>query len=189
MPILIRSVRAPTAAAMLSGADNTERCGSKCSSASHIVSRPQRSAASICSNASAKASRSVRPGRAGNWWNMPNSMAPFSLLGSQGEQWTQDSAPGRSVAIIAKLQVVIPVKSGNPGTLAETVAPVRAGDGHGAPTFAGVTIVVAVSDLWSREVRAEFLAPDLGRVGVDQNEGEDGRRRAVIDPGVHRAAL
>ena len=42
MPILMRRVRMAIALAMLSGADNTERCGSKCSSASHITSRPSR---------------------------------------------------------------------------------------------------------------------------------------------------
>jgi hypothetical protein len=48
---------------------------------------------------------------------------------------------------------------------------------------------VAVLGSRGREVRAEFPVPDFGRVGVDQDEGEDGRRGAVVDLGVHRAAL
>src|SRR5690348_5503973 len=92
MPILIRSVRAPTAAAMLSGADRTERCGSKWSSDSHIASSPQRSAASICSNASANASFWVRPGSAGNWWNMPNSIGALPF-GPDADQYCKAVAP------------------------------------------------------------------------------------------------
>jgi len=38
-------------------------------------------------------------------------------------------------------------------------------------------------------MRAQILAAGFGRVGVDQDEGKHGRRRAVVDPGVHRAAL
>ena len=66
MPILMRRVRAAIALAMLSGADNTERRGSKWSSASHITSSPSRSAASTCSIASSKASLSLPPGSEGN---------------------------------------------------------------------------------------------------------------------------
>ena len=76
---LLRQFNAGLAYELWSGDESTERPGSKCSSASHIASSPQRSAASTCSNASAKASPSVRPGRAGNWWNMPNSMTPTSV--------------------------------------------------------------------------------------------------------------
>src|SRR5271154_708045 len=75
---------------------------------------------------------------------MPNSMAPFSLLGSQGEQWTQDSAPGRSVAITARLQLVIPAKSGNPGTQTETVAPCSSQGQALGPRFRGGDDGVAV---------------------------------------------
>ena len=80
MPILIRLVRAAIALAMLSGADNSERRGSKCSSASHITSSPSRSAASTWSIASSKASLSDRPGSDGNSWNMPNSMTGLAFL-------------------------------------------------------------------------------------------------------------
>jgi hypothetical protein len=66
MPILMRRVRAAIALAMLSGADNSDRRGSKWSSANHITSSPSRSAASTCSIASSKASLSLRPGRDGN---------------------------------------------------------------------------------------------------------------------------
>jgi hypothetical protein len=38
-------------------------------------------------------------------------------------------------------------------------------------------------------MRAEFLASDFGRISVDQDESENSRGRAVIHPGVHRAAL
>ena len=36
---------------------------------------------------------------------------------------------------------------------------------------------------------AQLLARDRGRVGIDQDEGEDARCRSGVDPGVHRAAL
>jgi len=38
-------------------------------------------------------------------------------------------------------------------------------------------------------MRRELPAADLDRVGVDQDEGEGAGRKAVVDPGVHRAAL
>jgi hypothetical protein len=38
-------------------------------------------------------------------------------------------------------------------------------------------------------MRAQLLARDFGRIGVDQDEGEHGRSRPVVDPGMHRAAL
>jgi len=41
----------------------------------------------------------------------------------------------------------------------------------------------------SREVRAQLLSRGFRRGGVDQDEGEDGWCRAVVDPCVHRAAL
>jgi hypothetical protein len=36
----------------------------------------------------------VRPGSAGNWWNMPNSITPISFLGD----WCKDIAFGPRVA-------------------------------------------------------------------------------------------
>src|SRR6185312_6845009 len=38
-------------------------------------------------------------------------------------------------------------------------------------------------------VRAQRLAAGLGRLGVDEDEGEDAGRGAVVHPGMHRAAL
>jgi hypothetical protein len=38
-------------------------------------------------------------------------------------------------------------------------------------------------------VRRQLLTRHLDRVGVDQHKGEDRRHAAVIDPGMHRAAL
>src|SRR4029077_5812981 len=40
-----------------------------------------------------------------------------------------------------------------------------------------------------REMGPQLLTPGFGRIGVDQDEREHGRRRTVVDPGVHRAAL
>jgi hypothetical protein len=74
VPIFIRLVRAAIAAAMVSGAASTERVGAAWSSASHITSRPQRSAASTCSNDWSKAVVWLSPVVQGNSWNMPNSM-------------------------------------------------------------------------------------------------------------------
>ena len=38
-------------------------------------------------------------------------------------------------------------------------------------------------------MRRQLLAADLDRVGVDKDESEGTGLRAVIDPGMHRAAL
>jgi hypothetical protein len=38
-------------------------------------------------------------------------------------------------------------------------------------------------------MHAQLLSGDFGRGGVDQDEGEDARRRPAINPGVRRAAL
>jgi hypothetical protein len=35
----------------------------------------------------------------------------------------------------------------------------------------------------------QLLPGHDGGVGIDQDEGEDARRRSGVDPGVHRAAL
>src|SRR5439155_24289360 len=40
-----------------------------------------------------------------------------------------------------------------------------------------------------REMRPQLLARYGGRLGVDQDEGENAGCGSVIDPGVHRAAL
>ena len=66
MPIFIRLVRAAMALAIASGADRWVRSGAKWISASHMTSRPQRSAPSTCAIASSKASVSLRPGSEGN---------------------------------------------------------------------------------------------------------------------------
>ncbi|MND07995.1 hypothetical protein D3C83_303430 [compost metagenome] len=59
MPIFMRDVRAAMALAIASGADATDRVGLMCSSASHMQSSPHLSAASTCSNDSAKARSSL----------------------------------------------------------------------------------------------------------------------------------
>jgi hypothetical protein len=62
VPIFMRVVRSAIAAARISGEASTERSGLKCSSASHIASRPIRSAASTWAKESAKAWASLLPG-------------------------------------------------------------------------------------------------------------------------------
>jgi hypothetical protein len=62
VPIFIRLVRAAIAVATLSGSDNTNRVGAACSSARHMTSSPQRSAASTCSKERSNASVSLLGG-------------------------------------------------------------------------------------------------------------------------------
>ena len=50
MPTFMRFVRVAIALAMFNGAASTERSGAQCNSASHMTSRPARSASSTCSN-------------------------------------------------------------------------------------------------------------------------------------------
>ena len=65
MPIFIRLVRAAMALAIASGADRWVRSGAKWISASHMTSRPQRSAPSTCAIASSKALRVAAPRQRG----------------------------------------------------------------------------------------------------------------------------
>ena len=62
VPIFMRLVRWAMAAARISGEASTERSGAKCSSASHMASSPQRSAASTCSKDCLNASAALAPG-------------------------------------------------------------------------------------------------------------------------------
>ena len=62
VPIFMRRVRWATAAARISGEAATERSGAKCSSASHMASSPQRSAASTWAKELAKDCAALAPG-------------------------------------------------------------------------------------------------------------------------------
>src|SRR5882672_2633121 len=66
VPILILSVRAAIAVPRIRGLAARARRLSKCSSASHITSRPYSSLASTMSNPAAKHSAWLRPGSTGN---------------------------------------------------------------------------------------------------------------------------
>ena len=64
VPIFMRSVRWAMVAAIIIGDDSTERSGAKCSSASHMASRPHSSAASTWASELAKDCAAVSPGSA-----------------------------------------------------------------------------------------------------------------------------
>src|SRR5262245_56978245 len=76
----MRLVRVAMADARIIGEDSTERSGAKCSSASHMASSPQVSAASIWANELANDCAGFSPGNAWNSWNMPNSILPLIPL-------------------------------------------------------------------------------------------------------------
>jgi hypothetical protein len=79
-PIFMFFVRPAIALAMTIGEASTERPAATWDSDSHVASSPSRSASSIRSNPSEKASASACPGLTGNSQNMPNSMRSAYLL-------------------------------------------------------------------------------------------------------------